>query len=218
LTSLIIAIIVGTLAGAYSARRYLSKTDATLSLTSLVMYSLPVFWLSIILVSIFSLTLGWFPVTGMVSVGAPESGLGYIADVLWHLALPAFSLAVFYFGQYFRVARSSVVEVMREDYVTTARAVGFRENKIFTKYILRNAILPVVTIAGVQLGYVLAGAVLTETVFSWPGLGTLVFNAIYTRDYPLIMGSYLVVSIVVAVAILLTDLSYALIDPRVVYK
>jgi peptide/nickel transport system permease protein len=218
LTSSLFAIVMGTLVGAYSARRYLSKLDGVLSAASLTMYSIPVFWLGIILLIVFSFHIPWFPSTGMVSIGATRSGWGHVLDVLWHLVLPAFTLASLYFGQYFRVSRSSVLEVMREDYVTTARAVGFQENKIFMKYILRNAILPVVTLAGIQLGYMFAGAVLTETVFSWPGLGRLIYDSILARDYPLVTGSYFVISILVALASLLTDLAYAVIDPRVVYK
>jgi len=218
ITSLSVALVVGTLAGAFAARMYLTRIDTGLSMVSLVLYSMPVFWLAIVLVLVFSFTLKWFPITGMITVGVQMGELERFVDILWHLALPSFSLATYYFGQYFRISRSSVVEVMREDYVTTARAVGFQENKVFTKYALRNAILPVVTMAGLQIGYMFAGAVLTETVYTWPGLGRLILEAILSRDYPLILGSYLIISVVVALATLFTDLTYALIDPRVAYK
>jgi peptide/nickel transport system permease protein len=218
LTAVCMAILFGIILGVFAAKKYLTKIDEFLSASAIFFHSIPVFWLAIVVTIVFSMTLRWFPVTGIVSVGVTQEGIDRGLDVLWHLCLPVFVLGVYYYGRYFRVSRSSVLEVMREDYVTTARAVGFSENRIFMKYVLRNAILPVVTLAGIQISHIFVGAVLVETVFSWPGLGTLIMDAILSRDYPLIMGSYVIVSVVTSLTSLATDLMYALVDPRVVYK
>ena len=136
-------------------------------------------------------------------------------DTLHHLLLPTIGLSIWYIAQNIKVARASVAEVIREDYITTFRAAGFKDRTVFFKHALRNALLPIVSMSGLQFGYLLAGAVLTETVFSWPGMGQLVLQALFARDYPLIMGAYILMSTLVCVFTLLVDLLYVLIDPRI---
>jgi peptide/nickel transport system permease protein len=154
----------------------------------------------------------------MVSVDASAGIWTRVTDVAAHLVLPAAALTAVYLGQYLRLARTTVRDTLREDYVTAARAAGFRERTIVFRFALRNALLPIVTVFGLHMGLVLAGAVLTETVFSWPGLGSLLYQAILARDIPLVTGTYLIVGLTVLVATVLTDLCYAWLDPRVEYR
>ena len=189
-----------------------------LSITSLILYSAPVFFIGIILVYYFAIMYKIFPTGGMFQPLGDHGTLSYVKDFLWHLFLPALTLALFNFGQYLRLTRSSILEISKEDYVTTVKAIGFPERKIFGKYILKNAMPPIITLAGIQIGYIFAGAILVETVFSWPGLGTLILNAVLTKDYPVIMGSYVIIAVMVAASSLIVDLLYAIIDPRVTYK
>lgn len=170
------------------------------------------------LVLLFAVRLQILPAMGMTSVDGPREGIGRVMDVATHMVLPVLALMTVSLGQYVRLARSAVAEVMGESYITTVRAIGFSERTIMMHYALRNALLPVVTVLGLQLGLVLTGAVLTETVFSWPGLGRLIYDAILARDTPVIMGSFIIMSATVAIASLVTDLLYAVIDPRVGLK
>jgi peptide/nickel transport system permease protein len=207
------AIVGGTLAGTYAARHIGTKRDFIIMYLGLTAYSTPLFWLGILLVLVFGLQLRWFPIQGMTSVGG-----GSVIDILWHLCLPVLAAGLTMFGQYVRIARASIIEVMREDFITATRAIGFHEMEIFVKHGLRNALLPVVSLAGVQMTWIVTGFVLTETVFGWPGMGRLVFDAILTRDYPLILGILVIASVVVVVFTLIIDIIYALLDPRIVYK
>jgi len=217
--SLLISFTFGTLLGALSAKKYGSKTDNALSLASLTMYSMPIFWFGLILMLLFGIRLGWFPIMGMTSVEKQFDTASYIGDLIWHLLLPTLTLSLTYMGPLFlRIARSSVIEVMKEDFITAERAEGLTENAIFYKHALRNALLPSITQLGLMLGFVMAGAMVTETVYGWPGLGYFMYQSIFTRDYPVMMGLFIVTSIGVVVASLITDLSYAFLDPRVVYK
>lgn len=214
-TSLLFGSIVGTLVGALLAQRAGSRLDQWVSGGAVACYSMPVFWLGLMFILLFSIRLGWFPVSGMRSVFTPPTALGRMLDVLHHLVLPALTLGMIWLGQYIRIARSSVLQVLHEDFVTTARAVGYLDRQVLFGHVLRNALLPIVTVLGLQLGLVLAGAVLTETVFAWPGLGTMVYDAILSRDTPLILGAFVVMAITVVVAALIVDLAYAVLDPRV---
>jgi peptide/nickel transport system permease protein len=216
LTSFWLALTIGIVLGTISARGQGGIGDSAISLVSIVLYSTPVFWLGLLLILTFGLYLRWLPIAGMADVGA--RGLDFYLGVLRHSLLPIAALTTVWFGEYSRVTRTSIIEVMKEDFITTAKAVGYNKNIIFFRFGLRNAILPVITLAGIDLGLVIAGAVLTETVFSWPGMGTLVYNAILGRDYPLLMGCYLIISLGVVVTSLLVDILYALLDPRVAYK
>lgn len=214
-TSLVFSLIFGVLLGAYAARKEGGKFDLVSSLTLLALQSTPTFWGGILLMMIFALILGWFPTSGMVYVGK-EAGLGYYLDILHHLFLPALSMSIFWsLGVFFRITRSSVIEVIEEDFVKAAEAVGYDEGTVFRKHALRNALLPVITMAGHQMALIFSGAMVTETVFAWPGMGRLIYTAIFSRDFPLIMGCYIVGSISVIIANLVVDLLYIFVDPRV---
>jgi peptide/nickel transport system permease protein len=156
-----------------------------------------------------------FPVSGMYDISGPREGLTYVLDVLHHLVLPVVTLSTIYLAIYSRLARASMLDVLGADYIRTARAKGLRQGKVIYKHALRNAVLPVVTYAGLQFSHLLSGAVLVETVFSWPGLGTLAFDSLLRRDSPTLLGILFFSALIVIVVNLLTDLSYRLIDPRI---
>ncbi len=199
--ALVIAVVAGVSAGVISAVWPNSLFDASARLGSLFGLSMPIFWTGLSLIVLFSLWLQWLPVGGTGSVR--------------HLILPAVTLALPSLAMVARMTRSSVLEVLREDYIRTARAKGLRETLVVLKHGLRNACIPIVTLIGLQVGQLLGGAVLTETVFAWPGLGRLIVRAIFARDYILLQGAILVFSVAFVVINLLVDLSYASIDPRV---
>ncbi len=214
-TSLALSVVLGTAIGTWIARRPGSTLDSVVSALAVALFSMPVFWLGLMLVLLFAVRLQVLPAMGMSSVDGPREGPGRVLDVMQHMVLPVVALMTVSLGQYVRLARSAVAEVMGESYITTVRAIGFPERTIMMHYALRNALLPVVTVLGLQLGLLLTGAVLTETVFSWPGLGRLIYDAILARDTPVIMGAFIVMSVTVAIASLVTDLIYAALDPRV---
>jgi len=214
-TSLAIAAIVGTAIGTWISRRPGSALDTAVTTLSISLFSIPVFWLGLMLILLFAVNLRWLPSSGMVTIGGPREGLGRVLDIARHMVLPVIALSTVWLGQYVRLARASVSEVLSEGYVTTARAIGYPERTIMVRYGLRNAMLPIVTVLGLELGLLLSGAVLTETVFAWPGLGRLIYDAILARDMPIIMGAFLIMSFTVMIAALLTDLLYAALDPRV---
>jgi ABC-type dipeptide/oligopeptide/nickel transport system permease component len=199
--ALLIAAAVGVPAGIVSAARPNSVFDAVARLGSLFGLSMPIFWTGLVLIVVFSLWLPWLPVGGRGS---------------WaHLVLPAVALSLPSIAMIARLTRSSVLEVLREDYVRTARAKGLRGQAVLVKHALRNAMLPIVTLVGLQAGQLMGGAVLTETVFAWPGLGRLMVKAIFARDYVLLQGAVLVYALAFVVVNLLVDLSYGLLDPRI---
>lgn len=214
----VISIAIGTLVGAYTASKYPSKTDSGIWMTALVFYSLPIFWFGLLLILVFARNLHWFPSSGAVDIINKRTGLDFYGDVVWHLVLPVITLSAYNLPIFLRISRASVIETMREDYITTARAVGLTENRVFVNHALRNALLPSVTVAGLTLGFVVTGAILTETVFSYPGIGLLTWQAISNRDYPVLLGIFLFASISVVVASFLTDIVYAALDPRVTFK
>lgn len=217
-TALIIAAVLGTVVGTLLSRTAGGFWDNVASVAAIASYSIPVFWLGLVLVLVFGVWLRILPTSGMISARAATGPFGAAADLAAHLVLPAATLATVYFGQYLRLARSSVRDALAEDYVTAARAIGFSDRTILFRYALRNALLPIVTVFGLHMGLVLAGAVLTETVFSWPGIGSLLYQAILARDVPLVTGAYFVVGVTVVFAALVTDLVYAWLDPRVEYR
>ncbi len=216
-TSLFLGSTLGIFLGTLLSARAGSRIDISSSVTAVVGYSIPVFWLGIMLILFFSIRLQWFPVSGMFTILGPRTGIPRLLDVGHHLILPVLTLMVASTAQYLRLARTSVLQVLNEDFIMTLKAVGFSRRAVLVKYALRNAALPIVSMLGLQLGIVLTGAVLTETVFSWPGLGRLVYEGIMNRDTPVIMGAFIIMSIAVALASLLTDLVYAALDPRVKY-
>lgn len=205
----------GILLGVACGRRPGSPTDHVLMVVGLVGYSLPVFWLGQLLLMGLSLQAGWFPTQGMQTIAFGLTPAQRALDVLHHLALPALTLATRYLALNVRLMRTSLVEVGAMDYLTTARAKGLAERVVIWKHAVRNALLPVVTVMGLNVGHLVGGAVLTETVFAWPGLGRLIFDSILHRDYPVLLGGLLVISVCVVVGNLLADLAYAAIDPRI---
>ncbi len=214
----VISIALGTLIGAYSASKYPSKVDTGVWVTALIFYSIPIFWFGLLLILVFARSLDWFPSGGHMDIINKKTGFALYADMGWHLFLPVITLAAYNLPIFLRIARASVIDTMREDFITTARAIGLTENQVFMRHALRNALLPSVTVAGLTLGFVVTGAILTETVFSYPGIGMLVWNAIANRDYPVMLGVFLFASILVDIASFLTDILYAVLDPRVSFK
>ena len=214
-SSLLISVVLGTWLGTLIARRPGSWLDTAVSIVSVSLFSVPVFWLGLMLILLVAVHAQLLPSSGMSSIGGPRAGVPMLLDILRHLVLPTITLSCVWIGQYVRLARTAVSEVLGEAYITTVRAIGFPERRVLLHYALRNALLPVVTVFGLQLGLVLTGAVLTETVFSWPGLGRMIYEAILARDTPVIMGAFVAMSFTVAIASLLTDLVYAALDPRV---
>ena len=215
LTALLSAIAIGTLLGVWASKRPQSVGSGAITIFSLVGYSMPVFWTGILLVILFGKVWPIMPIAGMRDVRAlGGSAWDTTLDVMHHLVLPALTLSIIYVAQYSRLARTSMLEVLGSDYVRTARAKGLGEFAVTFKHALRNALMPLVTIAGLQFGNLISGAVLVETVFSWPGLGTLALDAILGRDYPTLLGVLTFSAVLVIVANLLTDLSYRWIDPR----
>ena len=214
-SSLLLSVGLGTWLGTMIARRPGSWLDTVVSVASISLFSVPVFWLGLMLILLVAVRAQLLPSSGMSTIGGPREGLPMVFDLLLHLVLPTLTLSCVWIGQYVRLARTSVAEVLGESYITTVRAIGFPERRVLLHYALRNALLPVVTVFGLQLGLVLTGAVLTETVFSWPGLGRMIYEAIMARDTPIIMGAFVAMSLTVAIASLVTDLAYAALDPRV---
>lgn len=215
LTAAILAVIIGTLMGMYAAKNEGSKIDVIFSGAAYIFNSMPAFWLGLILIIIFSSVLGLLPSYGMINTRDAHTGFDYILDVIVHMVLPVGTLVLVEIPIYFRIAKSSILQVTNEDFIVTLRATGMSERKIFNKYILRNAILPTITIFGISLAYLITGVALIETVFAWPGTGSLMLTAINQRDYPTLMGIYLIMSISVAVVMVLVDIVYATFDPRI---
>ena len=217
-TAILIAVLVGIVLGVAAARRQGTLADNLISTLALVVYAIPAFWLGLMLIVLFSIQLDILPSGGMASIGAGLTGLARVLDVAWHLILPAVTLGLFYVAVYARLMRASMLEVYGLDFIVTARAKGLSEGKIAWTHAARNALLPVVTLCGVQLGHLLGGSILVETVFGWPGLGRLVFDALLQRDLNLLLGILFVSSVVVVIANLVVDLLYGLLDPRIVHK
>ena len=231
LAAMFVALVVGIPAGVYAALHRGRLPDTVIMTFALSGVSFPVFWLAIILIYVFAVTLGWLPPSSRIGVSADLNEITNLylldalitrnwtafADVARHLILPAFALGTIPLAIVVRMTRSSMLEVLSQDYVRTARSKGVGEREVVVKHALRNALLPVVTVIGLSFGTLLSGAILTETVFSWPGIGRWVYDAIGARDYPIIQGGVLFVAITFAVVNLLVDLSYALIDPRIQY-
>ena len=210
--ALVIAVLLGLAAGIISAVKQYSWLDRLSMGVAVTGVSLPVFWTGIMLIIVFALQLRWFPSSGMSS----PYGSG-VADVLWHLVLPAVTLGTASAAALARLTRSSVLEIIRQDYVRSARAKGHAERAVIARHVLKNAINPIITVLGVQVGFLLGGAILTETVFSWPGLGSMMVRAIQARDYPLVQGGVLLIATTFVLVNLAVDLLYAIFDPRIRY-
>ena len=208
---------LGIWLGIAAARWADTGLDHAIGGLALVGYSIPAFFLGQVLIIVFAAGLGLFPVQGMTTARGGQTGLGYVLDVLPHLVLPAATLGLLQLALVTRLTRTSLLEALREDYVRTAQAKGLGPRAVLYRHALRNALLPIVTLVGSQVGTLVTGAVLTEIVFAWPGLGRLLFDATLSRDYPLLMAIFLLLSISVVGANLLTDLAYLRLDPRVRY-
>jgi peptide/nickel transport system permease protein len=213
-TALVISSIGGVALGILSATRPNSLLDRTSAVASLFGASMPVFWLGIVLMVLFSLVLGWLPASGMY---APYGG-GDLVDLAKHLVLPALTLAAASITIVARLTRAAMLDVLGQDFIRTARAKGLVERNVVVRHALKNAMVPIVTVIGVQAGYLLGGAVLTETVFAWPGVGTLMVQGILARDIPLVQGCVLVVALTFVLVNLTVDLLYAFLDPRIRYE
>lgn len=215
LSAVSLAFGVGTALGVLSARKPNGWLSQFITVLSLVGFAAPVFWLGIMLVILLASVLPILPVAGMRSIDASGGGLRDVIDVAHHLVLPTLTLSLVYLAQYSRLARSAMLDVLGADFIRTARAKGLSERVVLYRHALRNALLPVVTVLGLQFGNMLAGAILVETVFNWPGMGRLAFESVLRRDYPTILGVLLFSSIVVVLMNQITDLCYRLIDPRI---
>jgi ABC-type dipeptide/oligopeptide/nickel transport system permease component len=213
--ALILASVLGILIAVRAAAHAGRLLDSLLTGVSLAGYSIPVFWLAQVLIVVFAVNLGWLPAQGIRSVRSQATGLGALLEFLKHWALPGFCITIFYLAVIARVARSSMLEMLHQDFVLTARAKGLSERTILWRHVLRNALIPVITVIGYNFGYSLTGAILTETVFAWPGLGGLFITSISNRDYPVLAAIFLLAAVAVVAANLITDLLYAVVDPRV---
>ena len=215
MTALLFAIVIGVLVGVFTARRPESPVSHGVTVFSLVGYSMPVFWTGYLLIIALASNVRWFPVAGMRDVRFEGNRLEEWLDIAHHLVLPALTLGLIYIAQYSRLSRASMLEVLQSDYVRTARAKGLAERKVVYKHALRNAVIPVITIAGLQFGALLSGALLVETVFNWPGLGRLAADSVFQRDAPVLLGVLICSAVLVVVINILTDVVYRMIDPRI---
>jgi peptide/nickel transport system permease protein len=215
LAAQVFAITTGVAMGVFAARKPSGPLSAFITILSTIGYAAPVFWTGIMLIILFASIWPIFPVDGMTSARFAGGYFAYIGDVVYHLALPAFTLAIIFLAQYSRLSRASMIDVLGADYVRTARAKGLSETKVVFKHALRNAVLPIITVAGIQFGNLISGALLVESVFNWPGMGRLAFDSVLRRDYPTLLGILFFAALMVIVANLLTDLSYRFADPRI---
>lgn len=215
--SMLFSISIGILLGVNASKSPYSRADNATTVGSLLGFSIPNFWLGIMLMLVFSLTLGIFPVQGMYTVGVEMSGIERLIDIARHLVLPALVLGTAKTARYARMTRATMLDVLDQDYIITARAKGCNGRLVLFDHALKNALLPVVTMIGLNFGSIITGATLTETVFAWPGIGRLMKDSIFRRDYPVLMGLFIMVSISIIIATILTDILYAYLDPRIRY-
>ena len=211
----IIATGVGIITGVFAGWRRNSKYDVISTNSGMVFYAMPVFWFGLLMIMLFSTQLGWFPTGRMEEPGADLEGMAYLTSLIHHMALPVFVFAIGWIGEYHLIMRSSITGVMKEDFTLTARAKGLSENTVLWRHVVPNAMLPTVTIVMMNIGFVLSGAILVETVFNWPGLGLLAYESMNKRDYPVMQMVFLIASVAVIVANLIADITYYYLDPRV---
>jgi len=214
-TALVFASVCGILLGVGAARAPRTWRDNLVTSFSLLGFSVPVFWLGQLLILLFAVHLGMLPAQGMVSVRESYTGWDHVMDVAAHLVLPALALSLRYLVSTARLTRAAMLEAMASDYVLLAQAKGASENRVLYRHALPNSLLPVVTAIGYNFGFVLAGSALVETVFAWPGIGRLLFDAMLTRDTPVILGVFLASATIAVAANLATDLAYGWLDPRI---
>ena len=213
--ALIVAIGGGVWLGGIAARRPGSAGDMAVTFLSMLFYATPQFWLGMMAVLVFSVWLGWLPPFGIETMGADYTGLARLGDIARHMLLPGTTLALYFMASYARLTRTAMIEVADLDFVKTARAKGISERQVARRHVLRNALIPLVTFAGLQASILIAGSVLVENVFSWPGIGTLAYEAVTARDNPLLLGIFIVTAVLVSLFNLATDIAYSIVDPRV---
>jgi peptide/nickel transport system permease protein len=213
--ALVVAMAGGIWLGGLAARRPGSAGDAAVSTLSMLFYAMPQFWLGMMLVLLFSAWLAWLPPFGIETLGGDYAGLRRLADVAQHMILPGMTLALYYLANYARLARVAMIEAATQDFVKTARAKGLSDGQVARRHILRNAMIPLISYAGLQASILVGGSVVVENVFGWPGVGMLAYQAVGARDNPLLLGIFIVTAILVCLFNLLTDIAYSIADPRV---
>jgi len=214
-TSILFALIIGIALAILSVRHLNSFIDTMVSSASMIGYSLPVFWLAQLLTFIFAVKLKMFPAGGMINLRAQYTGIYRVLDVAYHLILPSLNLGLIYMGLISRLTKAEMAEVLTQDFILTARSKGIPERRVMKRHVLRNALAPVTTMTGVLVGLMLSGAIFTETVFSWPGLGRLLYDSLFARDYPVVTAIFTVTSIVLIMVTAITDILYSILDPRI---
>lgn len=214
-STITLAVGFGIVLGLVAASKLNTWRDNVISIFALISYATPLFWVGLMMIVVFSLNLRWFPTSGMENVAMFYEGWDRVKDIAHHLVMPTITLSLFYLALYTRLMRASMLEQASMDYVTTARAKGLTERRIVFVHILRNALLPVVTMAGVQVGSLIGGSVIVESVFAWPGLGMLAFEALFARDLNLLLGIFLLSALLVVAINLVVDLMYSFLDPRI---
>jgi peptide/nickel transport system permease protein len=217
-TAAIITIIIGIATGIAAASKRGGPFDMGMVTTALILYSVPTFWLGMMFILLLGFYIPLFPMGGTVSVPAPADPLAYALDVGWHLILPAITLALVSYGGYMLVMRNTLIDVLTEDYIVTARAKGVDERTVLYKHALRNAILPLVTMIALTFGFLITGATLTETVFNWYGLGRLIFESVIAQNYPVLQAIFYIMALTVIIANFIADMLYGFLDPRVRYE
>jgi len=218
LSALLLSVLIAVPIGVISATHKYSLFDYVITVFSFIGLSIPVFFLGMLMIKFLAFDMNLFPISGMVTVGADYSGIQKFFDLIQHMILPVTALGMINMASLMRYTRSSMLEVITQDYIRTARAKGLKERRVIYKHALKNALIPVVTVICMSMGYLLSGALLTETVFSWPGMGTLIYQAILNRDYPLVTSSTMVLAMFILFSNLLADILYAFLDPRIKFN
>jgi len=215
MSALLFSVLFGVPIGVLSATRKYSLFDNILTVFSFIGLSIPAFFFGMLMIKFLAFDLNLFPISGMTTIGQDFTGMRKALDLLHHMALPVTVLGMVNMASLMRYTRSAMLEVITQDYIRTARAKGLKERTVIYKHALKNALIPVVTVICISIGYLLSGALLTETVFSWPGMGTLVYQAILNRDYSLVTASTMVIAVFILLSNLLADIIYAFLDPRI---
>jgi peptide/nickel transport system permease protein len=218
-TATVITAVFGLLIGLVSAYHHGKKLDLTNITVSMILWTVPYFWIAMILLWVFGVHFGWFPISNNLSFNAATEGpIRYFIDIMQHAALPIISIVITTYAQYMLIMRSTTLDVIKEDFVTVTKAKGLSTNRILFRHIAKNAMLPMITMIALNLGYVVSGAILVEIVFSYPGVGLLIYQAVTTHDYPLIQGTFFILATAVIVVNFLADILLAVIDPRIRYR
>ncbi|MBD8046709.1 MAG: ABC transporter permease [Clostridium argentinense] len=218
IVTLILTTLIALPLGIASATKPYSFKDKVLTILALIGISIPGFFIALVIIKIFAINLGWFPISGLSTVGEKLKGFDKFIDVIKHMILPVISMTILEVASLMRYTRSAMLDVFNQNYIRTARAKGLNEKIIIYKHAFRNALIPIVTLLSMSLGYIVAGTILIETIFVWPGMGTLFYQAIANRDYPLVMGCAMILSSCILLANLISDIVYCLVDPRIRFK